>query len=171
MRLSAGFTLIEMIVVMIIISILGAMMAPVLREAVGAYGAANAAATTLDKLRYASTRLALEIRGMTGGSITTMAATTLKFSTVDYVPAAVARTVTIDRSGGNLRLAYSNPSTGSYVPVLTDQLESILFSYFDQNGMPASMPSAVRYVEYTITLRAPSGPFYAETTRVSIRNH
>lgn len=172
MMRSQGFTLIEMIVVMIIISILGASMVPVLRQAVDAYSSVNSIATTLDKLRYASARLALEIRGMSSGSLTAMASNGLTFNVIDFVPAAVTRTVTIDQSGSSLRLKYSNPSTGGYVPVLTDQLDSVAFSYYDQDGNATAVMANVRYVEYTIALRATaSGPVYSETSRVSIRNH
>lgn len=167
MRRARGFTLIEMIVVMIIIGILAATMVPVLRNAVTVYGTTNAIAMTLDKLRYASARIAFELRALT--LLSSATASSITFTRSDFAPAVTDRTIRMTQGSGLLTLSYDLP-TPAVSATLTDQLSSLVFAYYDQNGATTTVPDEVRYVEYTITLTANGQP-YAETTRVAIRNH
>ncbi len=167
MRRCRGFTLVEMIVVMVILGILAATMVPVLRNAVSVYGTTNAVASALDKLRYASARMAFEIRGLT--LLKSATASAITFTRTDYSPAATDRTISIAKSGSLLTLSYDLPSPAMSA-TLTDQLSSLAFAYYDQDGVTTAVPANVRYVEYSITLTVNGQP-YAETTRVAIRNN
>lgn len=183
----AGFTLVELIVVIVVTGVLGAIVTPVALASLRANGAILDVATTVDKARLASDRLAFEMRELSSGSIVTPGASGLVFSRTDYTGAATARVVTIDQiaagtvvSGGVtrsmcngvVRLSYSVPVISpAYTPVLTDQVCSLTFAYYDQAGVSTTAPADMRYIDFTLTLQpAAGGALYAQRTRVALRN-
>lgn len=176
-----GFTLLELVLVTAIIGILVIAGAPAVVGSMKAYGMTTDLAATSDRLRYASDRMAFEIRELTAGSITTMTSTALTFNRIDYAGITTSRTVTIDQSlpsagqcDGAVRLSYSSPAmtpAPGYLPVLTDRLCSLIFAYYDQAGLATTTPASVRYVEYTMAVRsAATGQSYSQRTRIGIRN-
>lgn len=182
-----GFTLLEMVLVIVIIGILGRILTPVVLGSLRANAAILDIGVTLDKARLASERLAFEIRELASGSISTASVASLVFSRVDYgISTTPMRTVTIDQTsptviitGGvsrnqcdaSVRLTYAGVTPG-YTPVLTDQVCSLVFSYFDQTGVATTVPANIRYVDFTLTLQPnAAGQAYAQRTRVALRNH
>lgn len=183
-----GFTLLELVLVIVVIGILGSVITPVALASLRANAAILDVAVTVDKVRFASDRLAFEIRELNGGSITTLNANTFAFNRVDYGTATTSRTVTIDQTAptimvtggvsknqcnGLVRLNYSTPVISpAYVPTLTDQMCTLVFAYYDETGIVTTVPANVRYVEFTLTLQPnATGQPYAQHTRVALRNH
>lgn len=162
-----GFTLVEMVMVIIILSVLGALTAPMMLKGMEAYEGAHRSLRTLDKLRYATERLAREIRETdlnAGAYVISMAtAPPLTFTKTDGV------LVTVSSGGSNLNLGYSTPAVSE---VLTDELSSVAFAYFDADGSAAAVTArSVRYVEITLTLTNPAnGQNYSQRTRVALRD-
>ncbi|MFP5349617.1 MAG: type II secretion system protein [Gammaproteobacteria bacterium] len=162
-----GFTLVEMVMVIIILSVLGALTAPMMLKGMEAYEGTHRSLRTLDKLRYATERLAREIRETdlnAGAYVISMAtAPPLTFTKTDGV------LVTVSSGGSNLNLGYSTPAVSE---VLTDELSSVAFAYFDADGSAAAVTArSVRYVEITLTLTNPAnGQNYSQRTRVALRD-
>ena len=176
-----GFTLLELVLVTAIIAILVKAGAPVVVGSLNAYAMTTDLAATSDRLRYASDRMAFEIRELSAGSITAMSASALTFSRVDYAGATTSRTVTIDQSApgngqcnGTARLSYDTPAmtpVAGYRPVLTDSMCSLAFAYYDQAGLSTLVAANVRQVEYTLAVKSgATGQIYSQRTRVALRN-
>lgn len=196
MRTYSGFTLVELIVSIIVLGIIVAAGAPVLYNSITAYNSSLNTVQTLDKLRYATYRMAREFREMsycssscsvTGFQFTsgTMSTTQPSFTKVDYMVSSTGAvtsntyTVAIAASGSNVNITYTNQSNNATTTaVLTDQLSStansLQFAYFDQAGCDQAgvwtlSTSTVRYVEIRLILSA-NGQDYAERTCVALRN-
>src|SRR5260221_11375193 len=107
-----GFTLIEIVMVVIIMAILAAFIAPILAEAVSAYDTISRNIEVLTKMRYAMERLAREIRmvrrdPVNSGNydIVTMAANSLEFCQADGTG------VIISYASPNVSVPFTNPRT------------------------------------------------------------
>ena len=163
-----GFTLIELVVVIVLTAILAVAVAPLLTSGVQAFGATSSSLDALSKLRYATARMAREIREIRRDpantadyDISTMTATTLAFTKTD------GTSVTITSSPPDVLLSYSTPAVSA---ILTDEVSSLVFSYLKIDGAtPATGPSDVAFVRIDLTLTQNGVP-YGQTTWVSLRN-
>ena len=165
MKNARGFTLIEMVAVIIIIAILAAAVAPMALSSLRAYDATLNSITTLDKLRYATERLARELRAVNYNGtnfIINMSTSAPVFTKTDGVA------VTVGNAVPTVTLAYSTIAA-TPTPVLTDQVSALSFAYYDQDGVSTASSSAVRYVEISLTL-AQGAQLYSQRTRVALRN-
>lgn len=163
-----GFTLIEMIIALVVLGLLAAVGARGLAHGVLAFSVSADSAHTLGNIRYASERMAREIREIRRDpatpavyDITTMTASSLAFTKTDGTG------VTLASSPPLVTLAYSSPSG---TPVLTDGVSSLAFSYYQADGTTAATGSAdVALVEFELVLTH-AGNSYPQRTRVALRN-
>lgn len=160
-----GFTLVEMVMAIIVLAVLAAVTTPMMLQGILAYQATYNSLQTLDKLRYATERLAREIRetDRVAGVYTISMATTppLTFTKADGTGVTVS-------AGGTLSLSYATPAVSA---VLTDEYTTLAIAYFDANGASTTSASDVRYVELTLTLTNPaSGQVYSQRTRAMLRD-
>jgi MSHA biogenesis protein MshO len=186
MQWARGVTLVELVIVIVVIGILAVAMGPLAMQSLRAYNNTLGDVVVLDKLRYATERLAREIRAVdyvsgTGFSFTTMGANSMKLKRTLYDAAgsSVSDTVTVGVSGVAVTLAYAAlPAAGAQV--LTDELSSLAFTYLDQNGCAvgnvtppctgaAVTASSVRMVQIDLNLTH-NGNIYPQSTLIQLKN-
>lgn len=168
-----GFTLLELTLVITILGIIAALTAPLLLMSLQAYDGTHASINTLSRLRYATERLAREIRAVNYTATEAYAFNTMSTnaSTQPLVFTKVDGTqVTISATSSQATIAYANPAISE--AVLTDQLGSVAFAYFDATGTTAvTASSTVRYVDIVLTLTNPyNGQAYSQRVRVGLRD-
>jgi MSHA biogenesis protein MshO len=167
-----GFTLMELVVVLIVLGLMTSFAVPYMSNGVRAYNDTAAALQTVSKLRYASERIARELREINsvGGnfSITTPVTTTgnnitfTKWDGVQFVQ------VTISDTAPTLSLAYDTLASGANF-TLSDEVTSISFNYFQNDGVTqATGINNVAYIEFELILN--NGNSYSQRTRVALRN-
>jgi Tfp pilus assembly protein FimT len=157
-----------MVIVLVMLALMTAIAGPYLSNGMRAYNDSAAAVHTLSKLRLASERLVRELREVRRNP----AAPTNYDITVGGLPLVFTKTdgetVTIDSTAALLTLAYDSIGGGtSYA--LTDELNSISFSYLQSDGNAATGPSDVAFVEFELELTH-AGNDYRQRSRVALRN-
>lgn len=163
-----GFTLLEMVVVMVVLSIIAGLTAPIFSKGLTATRTISDNLQTIEKLRYAAERMAREIRQInhngTSYDISSMTSSTLTFtSAIDST-----NTISISYSGSSVSMSYTSPAlTGT----LTDEVSGLSFAYFDATGASTASTTNVAFVEFTLTLQNPiSGGSFTQRTRVALRD-
>jgi type II secretory pathway pseudopilin PulG len=151
MRRVEGFSIAELVMVIVILGILGAFVGPVLYNAMRSYDAVQQSTNTNAKVRYAMERIAREMRDVrrqvTDASfldIASMSASSLAFFKTD------GTRVVLSGAGNAVNLAYST-LTG----MLIDQVQAGSFSlaYFEQGGTTlAASAASLSFVQVSMTL-------------------
>ncbi len=167
-RNQAGFTLLEMIIALVVLGLLGAAAGYGLVGGTLAFSNTADSVHVLGNLRYASERMAREIREVRRDPVTpanydisTMNATTLAFTRTDGI------TVTLNAAPPVVTLAYSAPAG---TPTLTDDVGSLAFSYLQQDGATTATGAGdVAFVEFDLVLNH-NGNSYPQRSRVALRN-
>lgn len=172
-RISArGFTLIEAVLGIVLLGILAMAAMPVITGGITAYATTTTSLNTLSKLRYATERMAREVREVRRSTVTpadydiitnisTGTSTSLVFTKSD------GNQVSLNLSGANVTLAYSTPAVSS---TLTDQASGLTFRYYQNDGTTAaSSVSNVAFVDIQLDL-VESGNTISQRTRVALRN-
>jgi MSHA biogenesis protein MshO len=163
-----GFTLIEMIISMVVLALLGAAAGYGLTGGALAFSGNADVLHTLGNLRYASERMAREVREIRRDPVTpasydisTMTATTLAFTRSD------GTAVTLTGAPPLLTLSYASPA-GTYT--LTDEVSSLSFAYYQADGSTAATGNTdVAFIEFDLVLTR-NGNNYPQRTRVALRN-
>ena len=182
-RGSAGFTLIELITVIVLLGILAAVGSNMLSDSFTTTRMVNAGYASESEARYALERLAREIREvkyLSAGNfcISTMTASQLVFQkpnagSSDQTSCATAsNTITVSYSAPTLTLAYASPASSG---TLTSAVASNGFalSYFQNDGTTVATGNTdVAFVLLNLTVAdATSGRSVAQRVRVGLRNY
>jgi len=182
-RGQSGFTLVEMVMVILVVGMLAVTLASLLSSGVGAFMAGSEVSDTLSSLRLSSERIARELRtvrrdpaAMTDFDFLSRTATSVQFRRLENNHVTVT-TVTIDSNGANLRIAYNTPA-GTFT--LSDQLDTaslsppggFALSYLQQNGVTnaGANDALVAFVDIELSLRDSNGNSYPQRSRIALRN-
>lgn len=168
-RHAAGFSLVELVVSVVVLGVLAAVTAPVFTSSMRVYVESDAHLTTLSKARFATERIARELREVRYDASNSrydfgpISATSMVFTKQD------STTVTVAAAGANVNLRYAPPNITA---PLTDELSAVNFRYCTALETPPACTadaSNVASVEVTLTL-ANRGATHTQRVRVALRN-
>ena len=165
-KANAGFSLVEMIVSIVVLGVLAAVTAPVFTSSLRGYVESDAHLTTLSKARYATERIARELRevqynnGTGSFSFSAMGPNNVAFLKQD------GTTVTLSVAGTNVNLRYAPPNVTA---PLTDELGALTLTYLNANGVAGATAATVRAVDVSLTLTN-RGATHTQRVRVGLRN-
>jgi len=165
---SHGFTLMELVLSITVLALLGSVAVPYLGNGARAFNNTAAALQTMDKLRYASERMARELRDIDNiaGSFIISTPVNGPGSSIVFTKADGV-TVTLGAIASDLRIAYDNLAGGTGF-TLADELAGLTFNYYRSDGLQATTAGDVACIEFEIVLDNGNG--YAQRTRVALRN-
>jgi prepilin-type N-terminal cleavage/methylation domain-containing protein len=165
-----GFTLLEMVVAITALAVLAMLVTPYLSLSVRAYNDNAMESRTLAELRYASERIARELRDIrrnpsppSNYDIVLPSSPTASFAFIRND----ATTVTIERTAPLLNLRYSSLASDAPFPLSTS-LQSLTFNFLRSDETQAFVSAEVAYIEFEIQL-ASNGKTYSQRSRVALR--
>lgn len=135
MKKSAGFTLMEMIIVMVILGIVASIAAPLIFNAARASALEYDFANTISQGQNASTQMTLALRNL--NNIDTMTASSLSFT---------------DNSGNSVSYSLSNGNLLQDNNTLAQNATNLSFAYYNSNLSSTASPDDVRYISYTFVI-------------------
>ena len=164
-----GFTLMEIVVVLIVLGLMTSFAVPYMSNGVRAYNDTAAALQTVSQLRYASERIARELREVQrniAGNFDITTPVTGPNNTITFRKSD-GEQVTIGDAAPILSLAYDTSFPGATF-TLSDELTSITFNYYQSDNTQATGANNVAYIEFELVLN--NGNTYNQRTRVALRN-
>lgn len=163
---NAGFSLVEMVVSIVVLGVLAAVTAPVFTASLRGYVESDAHLTTLSKARYATERIARELREVQYNSGTgTFAFTAMGTNNATFTKQD-GTTVTLNVAGTNVNLRYQPPNVTA---PLTDELGALTLSYLNTNGAAGATAATVRAIDVSLSLTN-RGATHVQRVRVGLRN-
>lgn len=166
---SAGFTLVELIMVIVLLGILAAVGSNMLSDGFKTTGMVNASNASEAEARNAMDRLTREIRQVkysAGYSISTASSSVLQFVNGGNSSVRIALV------GTDLKLDYGNVSANT----LVSGVSSFTLTYYDANDNVltdlTTIQTSCAYVQMALSVNDAmmSSPF-VQTTRVALRSH
>ncbi|MFV2057827.1 MAG: type II secretion system protein J [Thiohalomonadales bacterium] len=168
----AGFTLLEMVLVITLLSILSVSIAPIISNGFSAARISTAQMDTLTKLHYALIRISREIRQVSHNG-TNYQITTAKPSQLVFIKNDGDNIeIDIRKSGSRLKLKYVNAIRNFNIDSdLSNDLNSLAFRYLDIDNVVTTDTQQMAYVEVSISLTiAGSTDTITHRSRIALRD-
>ena len=163
-RRNQGFSMVEAVVAILLMGLLAMAAIPLISGGVEAYQTTSSQVVTLSKLRYATERIARELREVRRTGVnydtTTAPGASVVFTKFD------GNQVTITGAPPLVSLGYQIPAATA---TLTDQVSALAFRFLDINGNVTASTALVTFVEISLSLTV-DGAVLQQRTRVSLRN-
>jgi prepilin-type N-terminal cleavage/methylation domain-containing protein len=170
----SGFSLIEVVVTIVLIAAMAMAVIPVISSGVSTYATTTNSLEALGKLRYATERLAREIREVRRNPVTPTdyEFTSLASSTsLQFRKSGGGVQVTITAASPDVRLGYSAPAvTGTLTDLLAANADLNLGYYLADRTTPTASLSLVAYVRISLTLTDRDANTVSQVTWVALRN-
>jgi len=176
----AGYSLIELVIVLIIAGILAAFVSPILTTAVTSYDTTAQNLEALTKMRYATERIAREIRAIRRDpldpdsfDIVTGSMTTTKF---EFCRSDGTRVLIDNSTSSEVTLGYNTtgsptttcPASAPTTYRLTDNVTAFSFTYRTITGAAGASATNVAYVDIPLTITGVGS--HSSAMRIDLRN-
>lgn len=160
-----GFTLIEIIMVLVLLGIMGVGAGLGLSQVIRGYLFTKDAAETMGKAQVALLRLSKEFRVIT--EVSSGTASALSFSAQHGATLTKSYTVSLPVGSNAVKL-----SDGTNNDTLVDRVNAFVLNYYDTYSGAASTTwlSSTKIIEVVLTMNGPDGVPVVFTTRVAPRN-
>jgi len=165
-RSQRGFTLFELVVVVMLAGMIMAGLASSLGGGMGAYTATRNGIEGLAQLRFATERIAREVRNMeatgAGYTITTMSNNQLDFTNWQGIQVSIDAT-----SLPVVSLSYS--TVPGVIAPLADKVTNFNLAYYQMDGITPSVGNLdIAFVEITVAVKTGDGSM-PQRTRIAMR--
>jgi prepilin-type N-terminal cleavage/methylation domain-containing protein len=164
-----GFSLIELVATLLVLGLMTSFAVPYLSNGARVYNDTSAALQTASKLRYASERMARELREIrnVGGNFDIVTPVNVPGNSITFIKSDGVQ-VSVSDTAPTLSLAYNTLAGNANFP-LTGELTSVTFNYYQADGVTqATGIGDVAYIEFELILN--NGNSYSQRSRVALRN-
>jgi prepilin-type N-terminal cleavage/methylation domain-containing protein len=167
MQSARGWSLVELVVVILVLGMLAAFIGPVLVSALTAYDMTSGTVSAYAKMRYAMERMEREMRDIRRSPADTtkydINAGTLSATNFDFVKWD-GTAVKIDLNGTNVRITY-----GATAGTLADKASLLEIKYYRHDGTTeTALVNNIEFVQIRMTLTDKANS-YTSRVRVSLR--
>ena len=145
---SKGFTLIEMLIVIVLVGILATMAAMIIMQGVRAYSVEQSRSNAHYQARFAMERMAREIRLIRSSTVTdipTMTGTTLRYNDINGVQMGFRL------NGGNIERTEDNAVSWQTLATNITGPGGNIFTYLDKVGAATAAPASLWLVQIQFT--------------------
>jgi prepilin-type N-terminal cleavage/methylation domain-containing protein len=183
-RREDGFTLMEMLVAMALLGVLFAALALAVGSAIRHSSEVEEESTLQTETRAAIDRFAQDLRQAYTGEedvapIESIGSTQITFLSPDRATPFHLRRVSYRLSSGVFERAeavstdtdgapWSIPALGGWAKQVGSVVNTTVFTYLDEGGLPTNDPAAVRTVNVTLTVATPASPNRQSTYQTSV---
>lgn len=155
MKQQQGFTLIELVLVIILVAVMANVASTMLAEGLRAYLTTKNITDADWQGRIALQRMERDIRAIRSSN--------------DVATATSSQLSFVDTSGTTITYELSGTTLLRNSQALADGIQTLTFSYFDQNGTSTATTTAIRYIRIALNITQGNAN-YTVTTAIYPRN-
>lgn len=150
MKKYSGFTLIELVIVIVILGIIAVASSQMLNTGLNAYITGKNIIDAGQQARLGIERMVRDIHAVRSSS--------------DISSATASQFAFTDTSGNSITYSLSGSSLMRNSQVLADGISNLALTYFDLNGASTSTPANIRYITISLTITQGNTNFSVATS-------